>query len=306
MRGMGPPVSSLLAVQLDDELLGHGDLDVVAERQAAHGPLLLVGVDLQPLGHLAAARVQVVVQARHELRGRPKLDHIPHLHQVRRHRDLPAVHLEVAVRAHLPPPPPPGRETEHCPASYPRRRFGGRHPSCGIGVTSRIAVISRPTAWSERMAASRPAPGPRTKTSTCLSPYSIALRAATSAAVCAANGVLLREPRKPALPELDQATTLPIRSVSVTIVLLKVAWMCAMPVRTSRRSRFLPPFLRGVGFCSSAMPYAPAFFGAGAAGAAVAGFFFTITPRRGPFRVRAFVCVRWPRTGRPRRWRIPR
>src|SRR5207245_11778640 len=91
MRGMGPPVSSLLAVQLDDELLAHGDLDVVAERQAAHGPLLLVGVDLQPLGHLAAARVQVVVQARHELRGRPKLDHIPHLHQVRRHRDLPAV-----------------------------------------------------------------------------------------------------------------------------------------------------------------------------------------------------------------------
>src|SRR5256886_13614708 len=50
-------------------------------------------------------------------------------------------------------------------ASYTRRRFGGRHPSCGIGVTSRIAVISRPTAWSERMAASRPAPGPRTKRS---------------------------------------------------------------------------------------------------------------------------------------------
>src|SRR3989442_676167 len=145
-------------------------------------------------------------------------------------------------------------------ASYTRRRLGGRHPSCGIGVTSRIAVISSPTAWSERMAASRPAPGPRTKTSTCLSPYSIALRAATSAAICAAKGVLLREPRKPALPALDQATTLPIRSVRVTIVLLKVAWMCAMPVRTSRRSRFLPPFFRGVGFCSSAMSHAPAFF----------------------------------------------
>src|SRR5439155_1023753 len=83
-------------------------------------------------------------------------------------------------------------------ASYTRRRLGGRHPSCGIGVTSRIAVISSPTAWSERMAASRPAPGPRTKTSTCLSPYSIALRAATSAAVCAAKGVLLRAHREPA------------------------------------------------------------------------------------------------------------
>ena len=26
----------------------------------------------------------------------------------------------------------------------------------------------------------------------------------------------------------------------------------------------------------------------------------------GPLRVRALVCVRWPRTGRPRRWRRPR
>jgi hypothetical protein len=43
------------------------------------------------------------------------------------------------------------------------------------------------------------------------------------------------------------------------------------------------------------MPYAPAFFGAAAAGAAegtegdAAGFFLTITPRFGPFRVRALV-----------------
>src|SRR5207244_5989290 len=179
---------------------------------------------------------------------------------------------------------------------YPRRRFGGRHPSCGIGVTSRIAVISRPAACSERMAASRPAPGPRTKTSTCLRPYSIALRAASSDAVWAAKGVLLREPLNPALPALDQDTTLPIRSVRVPILWLDVAWMWAMPVRTSRRSRFFPPFFRGVGFASSAMPYAPAFFGAAAAGAGAgdaAAFFLIITPRFLPFRVRAFVCVRW-------------
>src|SRR5207248_5795804 len=129
-----------------------------------------------------------------------------------------------------------------------------------------------------------------------------------SAAVWAANGVLLRDPLNPALPALDHDTTLPIRSVSVTIVLLNVAWMCAIPVRTSRRSRFLPPFFRGVGFVSSAMPYAPAFLGAGAAAAgaaagaaAAAGFFLTITPRVLPFRVRAFVCVRCPLTGSPRR-----
>ena len=27
---------------------------------------------------------------------------------------------------------------------------------------------------------------------------------------------------------------------------------------------------------------------------------------RGPLRVRALFCVRWPFTGRPRRWRMPR
>jgi len=27
-----------------------------------------------------------------------------------------------------------------------RRRFGGLHPLCGIGVTSRIAVMTKPTA----------------------------------------------------------------------------------------------------------------------------------------------------------------
>src|SRR5204863_5018130 len=35
-------------------------------------------------------------------------------------------------------------------------------------------------------------------------------------------------------------------------------------------------------------------------------FFFATAPLRGPFRVRAFVLVRCPRTGRLRRWRRPR
>src|SRR5262249_30044355 len=148
--------------------------------------------------------------------------------------------------------------------------------------------------------------GPRTYTSTCLSPSSIALRAAFSAAVCAANGVLLREPLKPALPALAHDTTLPILSVRVTMVLLKVAWTWAMPTRTSLRSRRRPP-LRGVaaaGFCSaaSAMDEPPHFFAAGAtAGDAATGFFLTMTPLLRPLRVRALVCVRWPRTGRPLR-----
>src|SRR5438552_16956423 len=140
-------------------------------------------------------------------------------------------HAAARYRATLSPP-------------YTRRRLGGRHPLCGIGVTSRMAVISRPTAWSDRMAASRPAPGPRTNTSTCLSPRSMALRAAFSAAVWAAKGVLFREPLNPTLPALAQETTFPILSVRVTMVLLKVAWTWAMPTRTSLRSRLRPP-LRG-------------------------------------------------------------
>ena len=49
--------------------------------------------------------------------------------------------------------------------------------------TSLIMVTSRPTACSARIAASRPWPGPLTKTSTVFRPCSIAARAAVSAAV---------------------------------------------------------------------------------------------------------------------------
>jgi len=56
-------------------------------------------------------------------------------------------------------------------------------------------------------------------------PCSIARRAAASAAIWAAYGVLLREPLKPAEPALLEATTLPFGSVMVIRVLLKVDWM---------------------------------------------------------------------------------
>src|SRR5512146_2804833 len=67
---------------------------------------------------------------------------------------------------------------------YTRRRFGGRQPLCGIGVTSVIAVIFRPEVCNERIAASRPEPGPFTKTSIWRRPCSMALRAAISAVTC--------------------------------------------------------------------------------------------------------------------------
>src|SRR3954453_14877671 len=122
-----------------------------------------------------------------------------------------------------------------------RRRLRGRQPLCACGVTSLTLVTSRPAACSERMAVSRPEPGPLTKTSTFCRPCSMPLRAAESAVTCAANGVDLREPLKPAPPADSHAMTLPSRSVRATIVLLNDvlmwAWPTGMFLRTRRRPR---------------------------------------------------------------------
>src|SRR2546423_13387763 len=130
------------------------------------------------------------------------------------------------------------------------------------------------------------------------------------AACCAAKGVPLRDPRKPREPELFQESTRPSRSQMVTRVLLNDAWMCTTAWGTCLRSFFLNCF------------FLPFFSGAAGAPVAAAGFamivsvlsyvfaadaLFTATvPFRGPLRVRAFVCVLCPRTGRLRRWRYPR
>src|SRR6185312_16082033 len=47
-----------------------------------------------------------------------------------------------------------------------RRLFRRRTPLWACGVTSRTPRISSPAAWSERIAVSRPEPGPLTNTST--------------------------------------------------------------------------------------------------------------------------------------------
>jgi len=54
-------------------------------------------------------------------------------------------------------------------------------------------------------------------------PMSKAARAQFSDAICAAKGVLLRDPLKSILPAVAQHNTFPCRSVIVTIVLLKDA-----------------------------------------------------------------------------------
>ena len=105
------------------------------------------------------------------------------------------------------------------------RRFGGRHPLCGMGVTSRIEFTLIPAWLTALIADSRPPPGPLTRTSTSRIPASTALRATSEAACCAANGVPFREPRKPRAPDEDCATKLPLASVIEINVLLKEAEM---------------------------------------------------------------------------------
>src|ERR1035437_5008978 len=164
-----------------------------------------------------------------------------------------------------------------------RRRLGGRQPLCGIGVISVILEILMSSALSARTADSRPGPGPLMRTSRFLTPHSSAALPAASAATCAANGVLLREPLKPAPPDVAHDNALPWRSVMVIIVLLKDACTWAMPSAT-----FFLIFLLTL-VAVLAMFRFPSYFLAPA------------IALRGPLRVRALVRVRWPRTGRPRR-----
>src|SRR5215203_3210119 len=115
------------------------------------------------------------------------------------------------------------------PSCQTLRRLRGRQPLCACGVTSRTPVTSRPAACSDRIAVSRPEPGPFTKTSTFFIPCSIAWRPADSAAIPAANGVDLREPLNPTVPPEAHAMTAPEGSVIVTWVLLNVLLMWASP-----------------------------------------------------------------------------
>src|SRR5581483_1233168 len=208
----------------------------------------------------------------------------------------------LALQKQLEPLPPAeaadrARVPCHWLPPHTRRRLGGRQPLCGIGVTSLMTVTVNPTAWRLRSADSRPAPGPFTNTCTWRMPSSAALRAAASAATCAANGVPLRAPLKPTEPAVAQTTTFPCGSVMVTTVLLKVEWMCTTPSLTSRFT-----FLRRIGV-GGGVSGAAAFAAAGSACFAMrsphpfgGGGFLPAIVRRGPLRVRALVCVRWPRT----------
>ena len=152
---------------------------------------------------------------------------------------------------------------------------------CGMGVSSLMAVISSPAVCRERIAASRPGPGPLTETSTRCIPCSIAAFAQASLEIWAAYGVDFRLPLNPRAPALVHAIALPLGSVMVTIVLLKVEWICATPDGIFFLVRFLLLALRAILLSSY--------------------FFFLATVLRGPLRVRALLRVFCPRTGSLRR-----
>ena len=119
------------------------------------------------------------------------------------------------------------------------------------------------------MADSRPLPGPCTRTCTRFTPAVSASRAHCSAATVAAKGVLFLEPLNPAFPLEPHAMVLPRGSVMVTVVLLNVALTCATPSASTTRFYFLPVAIRYL-----------------------VTFFLPAIARRGPFFVRALVCVR--------------
>src|SRR5512145_2518007 len=104
-----------------------------------------------------------------------------------------------------------------------RLALRGRQPLWGIGVTSLMLLTLRPRAPSWRIADSRPTPGPFTYTWTSRRPTFKAFWTAVSATVWAAKGVDFLAPRNWWTPDDDQEIALPLRSVIVMIVLLKVA-----------------------------------------------------------------------------------
>ena len=183
-----------------------------------------------------------------------------------------------------------------------RRFLGGRHPLWGIGVTSLIDTTLSPAEASACTADSRPLPGPCTSTCTRRTPRLYASRPQFSAATVAANGVRL-------LGALEAGLA---RRAPDDRIALRVGDRHQQVVegrRDVRNGLGLDDLLRALAAALGAA-------GVGVVGAAggvgvVIGYFFVTfflpaMARRGPFLVRALVCVRWPRTGRPRRWRPPR
>ena len=154
------------------------------------------------------------------------------------------------------------------------RRFGGRQPLCGIGVTSLIDFTCSPAAASAWIADSRPEPGP-------LHADVHPAHAERHRLARALFGGDRRRERRGLLRTLEPG-------------LARRAPRHRVPVRIGDRDGRVVERRADVGDA----------FGLDHALGLLSGshylvtFFLPAIARRGPFLVRALVCVRWPRTGK--------
>src|SRR5687767_3305491 len=87
----------LLGVELDDELLAHGHVDLLAHRELAHGDGLAALALVEPRRHAHVERVEVVLDDDHRLALVAEGDDVALLHAVARDVDPAAVHVDQPV-----------------------------------------------------------------------------------------------------------------------------------------------------------------------------------------------------------------
>src|SRR5215217_4192983 len=103
----------LLRIELDDQLLLHGQVDLLARGQRHDAADLIARIEGQPPGDAPALDLLNRVRNRRRLlAGRPHGHRISGPHRIRRDVDFPAVHREVPVTYQLPRLRTRGRETE--------------------------------------------------------------------------------------------------------------------------------------------------------------------------------------------------
>jgi len=96
-------------------------------------------------------------------------------------------------------------------------------------VTSRIRLIEIPVACSALRADSRPGPGALHVDPDGAEPLLLRLAYRALGGHLGRKRVPFREPLNPDIPDDAQEMTFPVRSVMVTMVLLNVDWMWAIP-----------------------------------------------------------------------------
>ena len=203
-----------------------------------------------------------------------------------------------------------GRPLDEHIIVHTRRLLRGRQPLCGIGVTSRIEVTVKPAACNARNAelAARTGAGDFDFERT----HAVFLRLL--------GGVFGRDlsrigRRLARALETHRAGRRPGNGVALRVGDGDHGIVERLHSHARRRTRCSCVRAGGRGWLPC--PFSVLSRPAARAGpittlyrrslsSTAAYFFLPAIGFAGPLRVRALVCVRWPRTGRPRRWRSPR